>query len=204
MVYTRRLGGEETVVSSSRALWSVEDLGIRMPKTSASVSKGGKTAPISKASGKAVVISKLRGKAATTPKTLKTGGKFEATAKPGSTLAKIISGEVDPEEVIPSFAERQRHIDSFMEKCAAPTPIPGWSFMDICGGTKGCQWGGHSIYDMSNPKLKDRKLHARCQAWMPLSLADLKALCKEHKLGLEGSKKVLALRLAIRAPQLKP
>ena len=178
-----------------------------MPKTSASVSKsGGKAAPISKASGKAVAISKVRGKAAATPKT---GGKYghsryEVTAKPGSTLAKIISGEVDAEEVIPSFAERQQHIDSFMAQCAAPTPIPGWSFMDVLGGTKGCDRGGHSIYDMSNPKLKDPKLHARCQAWMPLSLADLKALCKEHKLGLEGSKKVLALRLAIRAPQLKP
>ena len=119
-------------------------------------------------------------------------------------MAKIISGEVDPEDVIPSFAERRQHIDEFMAKRAAPTSIPGWSFMDVCGGTKGCDWGGHAIYDMEDARLKDPKLHARCHSWMPLSLADLKALCKEHKLGLEGSKKVLALRLAIRAPQLKP
>ena len=119
-------------------------------------------------------------------------------------MAKIISGEVDPEDVIPSFTERRQHIDEFMAKRAAPTSIPGWSFMDVCGGTKGCDEGGHSIYDMEDARLKDPKLHARCHSWMPLSLADLKALCKEHKLGLEGSKKVLALRLAIRAPQLKP
>ena len=95
-------------------------------------------------------------------------------------------------------------IAQFMQKLREPTPIPGWTFQDVLGGTKGCEWGGHSIYDMSDPRLKDPKLHARCQAWMPLSLADLKATCKEHSLLLEGSKRVLALRLAIKAPKAKP
>lgn len=98
----------------------------------------------------------------------------------------------------------QEFAAEFMRKVAAPTPIPGWSYMDVLGGTKGCEWGGHSIYDMEDPRLKDPKLQGRCQAWMPLSLMELKAACTKHGLQREGTKKVLALRLAIRAPKAKP
>ena len=82
-------------------------------------------------------------------------------------------------------------------KMAAPTAIPGWSYMDVSDGTKGLSWGGHSL-DVQNPLLANPELHQRCNDRMQLSLKDLKANCKAAKLEITGSKRVLSLRLAFK------
>ena len=168
-------------------------LSLMASRTGSSRGRGGAKAAISKAGGKSAATSKARGAA--------------AISKAGSTLAKL-TGLPEDDPVLKAAVKRRQESDAFitqfMQKTMDPTPIPGWSYMDVLGGTKGCEWGGHSIHDMEDTRLKDPKLHGRCQAWMPLSLADLKAACKKHSLLLEGSKKVLALRLAIKAPKAKP
>jgi hypothetical protein len=150
-------------------------------KMSSSGGGRGKSAAASKRSGKAAAISK----------------------KPRSTSAKKTTNAPDDDPALDPIVRRD-FITQFMQKAQAPTPIPGWSYFDVLGGTKGCDELGHSIHDMEDPRLKDPKLHGRCQAWMPLSLSDLKAACKTNGLLREGSKKVLALRLAIKAPKAKP
>ena len=131
----------------------------------------------------------------------KAGGKRAAISK-GRAKAAISKAEHDA--ALKELEAARPLMDELMRKMREPTPIPGWSYMDVLGGTRGCAHLGHSIYDMEDPQLKDPKLHGRCQEWMALSLPELKAACKKHSLLLEGSKKVLALRLAIKAPMAKP
>ena len=157
-----------------------------------------KSAATPKGSGKAAAVTKAGGRPAAT------------IAKAGAKRTNFDFQQFREREDIRALYEREdvkemlKHAEEFMQKSREPTPIPGWCYFDVLGGTKGCASLGHSIYDMEDPRLKDPKLHERCQAWMPLSLADLKAACKKHKLLVEGTKKVLALRLAIKVPQAEP
>ena len=89
-------------------------------------------------------------------------------------------------------------VEDFLATLRQPTPIPGWSWPNIVGGTKGIDGRGHGIYKMDDPRLQDPALHARCAAWLPSLLKDLRAKCKSLYLESSGNKKELALRLAIR------
>ena len=158
----------------------------RRKKVSSS-GRGGDSAATSKVSGKARAISKKK------PPVL------------GAKGIEFLKSTGMSDDGAAKFLQRaQERISTVMQKAQAPTPIPGWSHSDVLGGTRGCAKLGHSIHDMDDPRLKDPKLHARCFAWMPLSLSDLKAACQKYQLLREGSKKVLALRLAIKAPKAKP
>ena len=83
---------------------------------------------------------------------------------------------------------------------AMPTPIPGWTYADIVEGTEGAN-RGRSILDMTDARLQDPALSARCNAWYSAvkSLGGkkgLKDICKQAKLKVGGNLRVLALRLA--------
>ena len=111
----------------------------------------------------------------------KTNGKEKAGAGAGAAVVKKVVKKVanragaDEEFDVAAFVQKG------MAKMAAPTPIPGWSYMDVVAGTKGCAELGHSIHNMEDERLHDTALHERCAAWLPLALADLKSACKANK-----------------------
>ena len=82
------------------------------------------------------------------------------------------------------------------------SPIEGFSWMDVVGGSKAKEGGQreHAIYDMNDPRLHDKQLHSRTAGWLQSALSgkELKAEAKAAGCYLEGSRKVLALRLAFK------
>ena len=78
--------------------------------------------------------------------------------------------------------------------------IPELSWADVVNGTKGVEWGGHSIYDMEDPRLLDKQLHSRVAGWLRSGLTQQQLKEKARAAGCEisGNKKVLALRLAFK------
>ena len=84
------------------------------------------------------------------------------------------------------------------------SPIEGFSWMDVVRGSemKGREHDDHdgAIYDMNDPRLHDEQLHSRTAGWLQSALSgkELKAEAKAAGCYLEGSRKVLALRLAFK------
>jgi hypothetical protein len=90
---------------------------------------------------------------------------------------------------------------TFMSQLAGPSPVPGLSGRDVVAGTKGCGPNGHSIYPpFKDALLVDTALHARVAHWLQpgITRKSLKDEAKKASLAISGSKKVLALRLALK------
>ena len=95
----------------------------------------------------------------------------------------------------------QAFVQEQIALAAKSTPIPGWTLVEIAEGTKGAGTVGVGIIDMTDVRLQDPALRARCNAWF-LALRrvggkkGLKEICKQANLLIGGSVRVLTMRLA--------
>ena len=95
----------------------------------------------------------------------------------------------------------QAFVQEQIALAAKSTPIPGWTLVEIAEGTKGADTVGVGIIDMTDVRLQDPALRARCNAWF-LALRrvggkkGLKEICKQANLLIGGSVRVLTMRLA--------
>ncbi|KAL7429462.1 hypothetical protein ACHAXM_001701 [Skeletonema potamos] len=87
------------------------------------------------------------------------------------------------------------------ETLNVPSSIPGLTMTDVFYATPGMNPGGHSIHDPNDERLLDPTLQARVAYWLrpkAYSLKELKGECKARQISMEGNKRVLALKLALR------
>jgi hypothetical protein len=104
--------------------------------------------------------------------------------------------------------EQWQKMDAWAAKKAAelktkPVPgLPDFTKMEIVGGTEGHAELGHSIYDMTDPRLHEPSLHRQVAELLApgrYTLPALKAACKNAGVKTSrASKKVLVLRLAFK------